>query len=87
MTSKHAMVHVSLSLSLTPTPTPLLQVQDVHGNSALLLAASQGHLQVVERLLQEPGCDPQRSNPLDGSTALLLAARGGHAEVRLHVRK
>lgn len=59
---------------------------DRTGESALMQAAAEGHLDVVRRLLQR-GADPQFTNSIHphrkGDTALLRAAYRGHQEVFL----
>lgn len=49
------------------------------GQTALILAARNGHLEVVEALLKA-GADPDHATA-DGRTALIMAAEGGHATV------
>jgi ankyrin repeat protein len=46
-------------------------------NQAIQLAAYNGHLQVVERLLEHPGVDPSDGN----NEAIRWAAKRGHAEI------
>jgi uncharacterized protein len=59
---------------------------DSTGESALMQAAAEGHLDVVRQLLQR-GADPQFTNSIHphrkGDTALLRAAYRGHQEVFL----
>lgn len=50
------------------------------GYSALMLASSKGHVQVVDALLAV-GADLTIACKQEGLTALMLASRGGHAEV------
>jgi len=56
----------------------LLQGEGNDGRTALLRAASEGHTDLVE-VLVEAGADVNQSN--DGETALHLAASGGHEGV------
>ena len=56
-----------------------VNIQDADGNSGLHLAASGGHLPVVEFLVSE-GADVNTTND-DNETALTEAAFSGHLEV------
>eukprot|EP01130_Rhizamoeba_saxonica_P005191 TRINITY_DN2077_c0_g1_i2.p1 TRINITY_DN2077_c0_g1~~TRINITY_DN2077_c0_g1_i2.p1 ORF type:complete len:400 (+),score=74.93 TRINITY_DN2077_c0_g1_i2:80-1279(+) len=58
----------------------LINDRDRQGSSALLLAASFGHLDIVKYLIEELGCNihDQRT---DGSTCILRAASRGHTEL------
>lgn len=47
----------------------------------LYIAASYGHVAVVQLLVQEPGADVNRRMCDNGETALLVAAKHGHADV------
>ncbi|KAI0557673.1 ankyrin repeat protein [Gracilaria domingensis] len=49
------------------------------GSTALAIASSHGHLQVVQYLLKN-GADPEKRNNL-GNTALIQAAKNGHSQV------
>jgi ankyrin repeat protein len=49
-------------------------------NYNIRIAASKGHLAVVQRLVQERGVQVNEKNKVD-QTALMLAAEGGHLEV------
>lgn len=52
--------------------------RDGYGDTPLLLAAVNGHTEVIKRLLAE-GADPDLKDN-QGCTALLLAARNGHVK-------
>ena len=58
----------------------LLQKPYKPKGKALLVAAREGHLEIV-RLLLEAGADKDAATTTDGATALLLAAFQGHLEV------
>lgn len=57
-----------------------INVQDEQGNSALLLAASAGHLAIVNSLLEVAGIAINLTNKF-GDTPLIEAARNGHEAV------
>lgn len=56
------------------------------GKSALSLAASKGHLHVVERLLQDRRVDPNGVDKI-GCTAFWCAARAGRTEIMARLLK
>eukprot|EP00966_Prymnesium_polylepis_P018991 437704-Prymnesium_polylepis.1 len=56
-----------------------LNVQTSDGNSALMLAAYHGHVDVVQRLLQARARIDLKDS--DGRTALALASRTGHSAI------
>jgi ankyrin repeat protein len=56
-----------------------IDVTDEHGQTALMLAAYEGHVDTVRLLLQH-GASPDLQNRL-GGTALILASFNGHLEV------
>jgi ankyrin repeat protein len=58
----------------------LVNAVDKSGNSPLMLAATQGNLEVMKVIMNHPSCDP---NILDsiGNSALILAANRGHVDV------
>ncbi len=62
---------------------PLLRKKDPESCTALMLAAEQGNLEVLERLLEYANYDKDLINDRDdeGRTALLLAAERGNLEV------
>ncbi|VDH94776.1 Hypothetical predicted protein [Mytilus galloprovincialis] len=51
-----------------------------YGRTALMLAASGGHLEIC-RLLIDRGCKIDITDPSDGSTALHWAAQGGYLQI------
>ena len=55
-------------------------VTDEMGRTALMKAASKGHLETVEALL-EAGADPKLKDKFSDTTALALAKEHGHTEV------
>eukprot|EP00808_Paulinella_micropora_P027850 g81278.t1 len=55
-------------------------VDRAHGMSALHIAASRGHVSIVERLLELKADLHARASKPEGSTALHLAAQEGHLE-------
>jgi ankyrin repeat protein len=56
-----------------------VNLPDKHGNTALILASSQGHVAIVRYLLDRKA-DPNLANQ-EGQTALMAAVSGGHLEV------
>ena len=57
-------------------------IQRSSGDFPLLLAAINGHVQVVEMLLNaDPPADANQIDPIDGGFPLLLAAINGHVQV------
>jgi len=56
-----------------------IDVTDEHGQTALMLAAYEGHVDTVRLLLQH-GASPDLQNRI-GGTALMLASFNGHLEV------
>ncbi|XP_030754817.1 ankyrin repeat domain-containing protein 50-like isoform X3 [Sitophilus oryzae] len=67
------------SSSSEPSPEPLFDLQDLHGQAALHVAARLGQAQVVKVLL-ESGANADQAD-IDGWTPLRAAAWGGHTEV------
>ncbi|XP_076253776.1 uncharacterized protein LOC143192364 isoform X4 [Rhynchophorus ferrugineus] len=67
------------STSSEPSPEPLFDLQDLHGQAALHVAARLGQAQVVKVLL-ESGANADQAD-IDGWTPLRAAAWGGHTEV------
>lgn len=65
--------------STEPSPEPLFDIQDLHGQAALHVAARLGQAQVVKVLVQA-GADVDQADA-DGWTPLRAAAWGGHTEV------
>ncbi|KAI4454805.1 ankyrin repeat-containing [Holotrichia oblita] len=71
-----------ISLATTssePSPEPIFDLQDIHGQAALHVAARLGQAQVVKVLL-EAGANSDQAD-VDGWTPLRAAAWGGHTEV------
>ena len=56
-----------------------VNVRDAEGRSGLWLAASEGHLSVLELLVSEGANVDATSN--DGKTALMIASYSGHLSV------
>ena len=52
-----------------------------HDSTALIIAAENGHISVVEVLLGDERVDRNIVSKEDGNTALVIAARNGHASV------
>ncbi|XP_050314264.1 ankyrin repeat domain-containing protein 50 [Anthonomus grandis grandis] len=67
------------STSSEQSPEPLFDLQDLHGQAALHVAARLGQSQVVKVLL-ESGANANQAD-IDGWTPLRAAAWGGHTEV------
>ncbi|CAH0549633.1 unnamed protein product [Brassicogethes aeneus] len=67
------------STSSEQSPEPLFDLQDIHGQAALHVAARLGQAQVVKVLL-EAGANADQAD-VDGWTPLRAAAWGGHTEV------
>ena len=61
------------------------QLQNYSDNTALMLAAENGHVEIA-RLLLDAGADKNLQNERD-STALMLAARNGHVEIARQLLK
>jgi ankyrin repeat protein len=55
--------------------------QDYFGTTALIIAASEGHADVVKVLLAQPGIEVDEKNKSSGSTALAMAAYKGHVDI------
>ncbi|XP_025834904.1 ankyrin repeat domain-containing protein 50-like isoform X2 [Agrilus planipennis] len=71
---------LSLATSSTePSPEPLFELQDIHGQAALHVAARMGQVQVIKMFL-ETSADVNKAD-VDGWTPLRAAAWGGHTEV------
>nr|XP_022906847.1 ankyrin repeat domain-containing protein 50 [Onthophagus taurus] len=71
-----------ISLATTssePSPEPIFDLQDIHGQAALHVAARLGQAHVVKVLL-EAGANADQAD-VDGWTPLRAAAWGGHTEV------
>ncbi|XP_049824316.1 ankyrin repeat domain-containing protein 50 isoform X2 [Aethina tumida] len=68
-----------VSSSSEESPEPLFDLQDIHGQAALHVAARLGQAQVVKVLL-EAGANADQAD-VDGWTPLRAAAWGGHTEV------
>lgn len=58
--------------------------RDTEGCTALLIAASRGHLEVVEELLRQPSCCANVQN-CEGRTAMMEAARNYHLDILRHL--
>ena len=58
-----------------------LNAVDKDDNTALILAAREGHIVVVKALLSAEGINVNAANQNNGFTALLWAAHNGHIEV------
>ena len=71
--------HVSTIQALQSCGKTDLERATDHGETAAMLAASDGHLEVVQ-FLHTAGCDLDKANN-DGDTAGILAAYNGHLEV------
>lgn len=71
-----------VSSSSEESPEPLFDLQDIHGQAALHVAARLGQAQVVKVLL-EAGANADQAD-VDGWTPLRAAAWGGHTEVLNH---
>ena len=56
-----------------------INAQNTNGNTALILATSDGHTEIVTALLAQ-GADVNAQNEND-NTALMCAAYGGHTEI------
>ena len=54
---------------------------DDKGCTPLIMAAQNGHMEVVRFLVEEGKADVDKATTDDGSTPLLLAAQKGHTEV------
>ncbi|XP_066257922.1 ankyrin repeat domain-containing protein 50 isoform X2 [Euwallacea similis] len=67
------------STSSEQSPEPLFDMQDLHGQAALHVAARLGQAQVVKVLL-DSGANVDQAD-IDGWTPLRAAAWGGHTEV------
>lgn len=63
---------------------PHVNVQDSLGNTALMMAAKNGHGEIVRYLLSR-GADPLLTNR-NGDTAFTLASKAGHAEIASFLR-
>jgi len=66
----------------------LLEVEDInvnyqnrYNNTALTLAAHEGHLEIVKALLADKRIEVNEIGDYDESSALILAAREGHLEI------
>ena len=57
--------------------------QTVDGETPLLIAAGEGHLEVVRHLVEVGALKDQARN--DGATPLFVAARAGHLDVVRHL--
>ncbi|TBU42252.1 ankyrin [Dichomitus squalens] len=62
-----------------------INAQDGLGNTALHYAASNGHLDILEHLLEYEGCDVDIQNRIEKATPLHLAVRIEDAELRAEV--
>lgn len=71
-------VRFLLQLNETSKGAVDLEIRDLHGDSALIRAAREGHTQIVELLLKA-GADPDGTNHR-GTTALMSAAYHGKCE-------
>jgi len=54
---------------------------DSYGQTSLLNAALEGHLEVVQLLLSTPGIEPNKAEPSEGLTPLFGASQEGHVDV------
>ena len=65
---------------LRELPAKELDAVDDYGNTAIIYAANNGHLDIVKFLMAQEGVDLNRRGYL-GNTALSRAARSGHADI------
>ncbi|KAJ5483157.1 hypothetical protein N7530_002403 [Penicillium desertorum] len=73
-------------LLLQHTMPPDINLKTYLGNTALSLAAYNGHLAIIDLLLAETGLDVTATDKF-GETALCKAARNGHEQVVKHLYK
>ena len=67
-------------LALRELPAHEFDAVDQYGNSAIIYAANNGHLEIIKFLMTQEGVDLNRRGYL-GNTALSRAARSGHADI------
>ena len=73
--------HPEVALCILDHASPeFLDLQDWKGSTALMLAATKGQVEVVDRLLTE-GAKPFLTDRQDGGTAILRAVEEGHLGV------
>ncbi len=60
----------------------VMQAKDSHGNTALQLAAEDGHIKLVELLLEHLMASKEPIKPMDIWIPLLSAAANGHKDTK-----